>query len=89
MAPDRGFSIEEPGTEPQRYSDLLEVLPVKQKQLFWSNIWDLANNPDKLKEYDIEAIYGNAVYSRLRKGLIYVFKINPTGQVYPEIVPDI
>jgi len=89
MAPEQGFAIEEPGTEPQRYSDLLEVLPVKQKQLFWTNIWDLANNPDKLNKYDIEAIYGNAVYSRLRKGLIYVFKINATGQVYPEVVPDI
>ena len=89
MAPDQGFAIEEPGKEPQRYSDLLEILPVKQKQLFWSNIWDLANNPDKLKKHDIEAIYGNAVYSKLRKGLIYVFKINSTGQVYPEIVPDI
>lgn len=89
MAPEQGFAIEEPGAEPQRYSDLLEILPVKQKQLFWSNIWDLANNPDKLKKHDIEAIYGNAVYSRLRKGLIYIFKINPTGQVYPEVVPDI
>ena len=36
----------------------------------------------------IEAIYGNVVYSRLKKGLIYVFKVSPTGQVYPEIVPD-
>lgn len=89
MAPEQGFAIEEPGAEPQRYSDLLEVLPIKQRHLFWSNIWDLANNPDKLKQYDIEAIYGNAVYSRLRKGLIYIFKINPTGQVYPEVVPDI
>ena len=89
MAPEQGFAIEEPGAEPQRYSELLKVLPIKQKKLFWSNIWDLANDPDKLKEYDIEAIYGNAVYSRLRKGLIYVFKISPTGHVYPEVVPDI
>lgn len=89
MAPEQGFAIEEPGTEPQRYGDLLKLLPMKQKQLFWSNIWDLANAPDKLKEHDIEAIYGNAVYSRLREGLIYVFKINPAGQVYPEVVPDI
>jgi hypothetical protein len=56
--------------------------------MFWSNIWDLANDTKKLKEYDIEAVYGNAIYSRLRKGLIYVFKISPTGQVYPETVPD-
>lgn len=89
MAPERGFAIEKPGAEPQRYSDLLRLLPIKQKHLFWTNIWDLANDPDKLKEHDIEAIYGNAVYSRLRKGLIYVFKISPAGQVYPEVVPDI
>lgn len=88
MAPEEGFAIEEPGAEPKRYSDLLAALPVKQRQLFWSSIWDLANDTEKLKEYDIKAIYGNVVYSRLRKGLIYVFKISPTGQVYPEIVPD-
>ncbi len=88
MAPEEGFIIEQPGTEPQRYSDLLKALPIKQRQMFWSNIWDLANDPDKLKEHDIEAIYGNVVYSRLREGLIYVFKVSPTGQVYPEVVPD-
>jgi hypothetical protein len=88
MAPEEGFAIEEPGAEPERYSDLLSALPIKQRQIFWSSIWDLANDPEKLKEYDIEAIYGNAVYSRLRTGLIYVFKISSTGQVYPEVVPD-
>lgn len=88
MTPQEGFVIEEPGAEPERYSDLLSALPIKQRQIFWSSIWDLANDPEKLKEYDIEAIYGNAVYSRLRAGLIYVFKISSTGQVYPEVVPD-
>jgi hypothetical protein len=63
-------------------------LPIKQRQLFWSNIWDLANNPDNLQEYDIQAIYGNVVYSKLLPGLIYIFKISSTGQVYPEVVPD-
>ncbi|MHC4624356.1 MAG: hypothetical protein ACYS4W_10705 [Planctomycetota bacterium] len=87
-APEDGFLIEEPGVEPRRYADLLQVLPLQQRQLFWSNIWDLANDPEKLKQYDIKAIYGNVVYSRLRQGLIYVFKISPTGQVYPEVVPD-
>ncbi|MEK7996457.1 MAG: hypothetical protein AAB403_21865, partial [Planctomycetota bacterium] len=67
----------------------LKLLPAEQRQMFWSHIWDLANDPEKLARYDIEAIYGNAVYSKLRKGLIYVFKINSTGQVYPEVVPDI
>ena len=88
MAPQNGFAIESPGAEPQRYADLLSRLPIKQKELFWSNIWDLANDPEKLKQDGITAIYGNAVYTRLKQGLIYVFKISPTGQLYPEIVPD-
>jgi hypothetical protein len=89
MTPQQGFPIEEPGTEPQRYRDLLKELPIKQREMFWSSIWDLANDPEKLAAHDIEAIYGNVVYSKLRPGLIYVFKINSTGQVYPEVVPDI
>ncbi len=89
MTPQEGFAIEDPCTEPQRYRNLLKLLPAEQRQMFWSNIWDLANDPEKLAKYDIEAIYGNAVYSKLREGLIYVFKINSTGQVYPEVVPDI
>ena len=86
--PEEGFDIEEPGAEPQRYADLLEALPIEHRELFWSNIWDLANNPKMLEEYDIDAIYGNVVYSRLQEGLIYVFKISPTGQVFIEVVPD-
>jgi hypothetical protein len=89
MTPAEGFLIEEPGAEPQRYKDLLEALPIEHRKLFWSEIWELANDTEKLAEYDIDAIYGNAVYWKLREGLIYIFKINPSGQVYPEIVPDI
>ncbi|UCC99916.1 MAG: hypothetical protein JSW66_08540 [Phycisphaerales bacterium] len=89
MAPQEGFAIEEPGAEPQRYKDLLKLLPAEQRQMFWANIWELANDPGKLAQHDIEAIYGNAVYSKLREGLIYVFKINSAGQVYPEVVPDL
>jgi translation initiation factor 1 (eIF-1/SUI1) len=88
MAPQDGFAIEQPGAEPKRYSDLLSLLPVEQRQLFWLNIWELANDPEKLKQHDIEAIYGSVIYSKLRPGLIYVFKISPTGQVYPEVIPD-
>jgi len=89
MTPSEGFLIEEPGCEPQRYRDMLELLPAEERQMFWTHIWELANDPEKLKEYDIDAIYGNAVYTRLREGLIYIFKISPTGHVYPEVVPDI
>jgi len=89
MTPAQGFPIEEAGVEPRRYRDLLEALPMQERRTFWSNIWELANDTEKLAAYDIDAIYGNAIYSKLRKGLIYVFKISSTGQVYPETIPDI
>jgi len=88
-APQDGFAIEQPGAEPRRYADLLKALPLRHREMFWSEIWNLANDTEKLKEYDITAVYGNVVYSRLGEGLIYVFKITPTGQVFPEVVPDI
>jgi len=88
MSPSEGFAIEQAGAEPARYADLLRVLPIKQREVFWSGIWDLANDPERLKQYGVKAIYGNVVYSKLRPGLIYVFKISAAGQVYPEVVPD-
>jgi hypothetical protein len=87
-APQDGHAIEEPGAEPKRYEGLLKMLPIEQRQLFWSNIWDLANDPEQLKQHGIKAIYGNVLYHKLREGLIYVFKISPTGHLYPEVVPD-
>ena len=36
----------------------------------------------------LETIHSNAVYQRLRPGLIYVFKIGTDGQLYPETVLD-
>ena len=89
MAPSDGFPIEVHGLEPERYRGLLARLPIKQRELFWSEIWDLAHNKRALSEYGIEAVFGTAVYSELRPGLIYIFKVSATGQVYPEIIPDL
>lgn len=88
MAPRDAYLIEEPGAEPKRYRDLLETLPLQHRRLFWSHIWDLANDPDQLRRHGIKAIYGNVIYHKLRPGLIYVFKISPMGHLYPEVVPD-
>lgn len=85
-AASEGFVIEQPGGVPRRYEGLFEKLNVRERQMFWENIWSLANDPDRLKEYGIQAVYGNAIYSRLKPGLIYVFKITSSGQVYPEVI---
>jgi hypothetical protein len=86
--PQQGYPIEDFGTEPRRYADLLKELPVKKREIFWSSIWELANSPDKLAQYGITAIYGTVTYTQLKSGLIYIFRITPTGQVYPEVIPE-
>ncbi|MDD3277031.1 MAG: hypothetical protein PHP93_08290 [Kiritimatiellales bacterium] len=89
QSPADGFPIEEQGAEPARYAGLLSRLRMKDRAMFWNAIWDLANDPEALQQHGIKAIYGNAVYKKLKPGLIYVFKISPTGQLIPETVPDL
>ncbi|MEN6386472.1 MAG: hypothetical protein ABFD79_14935 [Phycisphaerales bacterium] len=89
MAPEAGFPIEDYGAQPQRYFEIFKDLPLRQRQVFWSALWDLANNPDQLAEYGITAIYGSVTYSQLRPKLIYIFRITPTGLLYPEVIPEL
>ena len=89
MSPSEGYDIETPGTHPERYAGLLRDLKLPEQKLFWEAIWDLGNDPEALRQHGISAIYGNAVYKRLRPGLIYVFKIGADGHVYPETVLDL
>jgi len=88
MTPAEGYEIESPDTIPARYGELMQELKLSDQKKFWTAIWDLANHPEALRDQGIKAIYGNAVYKRLRPGLIYVFKIGNDGQVYPETVLD-
>ena len=88
MSPSEGYDIETPGTHPERYAGLLRDLKLPEQKLFWESIWDLANDPEALRDLGIKAVYGNAVYKRLQPGLIYIFKIGTDGQVYPETVLD-
>ncbi len=87
--PNEGFAINPTGVEPARYQCLGRNLNFDDRQLFWDHIWDLANDPNQLKTYGIDAVYGSVVYHKLVPGLIYVFKINSTGTLYPEVVPDL
>lgn len=87
MNPEAGFPIEEEGTPPARYEDLSSKLSLEDRQMFWDEIWALSDDPERLREADVRAIYGNVVYKRLKPGLIYVFKIDASGGVFPEVVP--
>jgi hypothetical protein len=89
MQPEDGYPIEETGRVAQRYADICNKLSLQNKQLFWKEIWALSNNPQALAAVGVRAIYGNVVYHKLKPSLIYVFKISGTGNLYPEIVPDL
>ncbi len=85
--PQQGFDIEEPGKPSPRYAQLSKKLSIDDSRLFWREIWQLSNDPTKLEKSGIKAIFGNVVYKQLKPGLIYVFKVNATGGLYPETIP--
>ena len=89
QTPEQGFPIETPGRASPRYKALCEKLSIEEEQLFWDAIWELSNNPKKLEHLGIKAVYGNAVYRKLKPGLIYVFKASAVGEMHPEIIPDL
>ncbi len=89
MAPSDGYPIEMESRAPERYADFLVQLSLPEQEMFWDAVWQLADDPDILKKHGIKAVYGNAVYKKLRLGLIYVFKISANGRVFPETVPEI
>ena len=89
MRPEDGFAIEAEGDEPKRYADISSKFNLKDKELFWEEIWKLADDPESLAEYGVSAIYGNVVYRKVQPGLVYVFKISSTGSLYPEAIPDL
>lgn len=89
QTPAAGFPIEREGVQPKRYAEIFRKLSLEERRLFWSAIWDLANDPNRLAEFDIKAVNGHAVYKQLRPGLIYAFKVGNAGQFYVETVPDL
>lgn len=89
QAPADGYPIEMPGDEPRRYAGLLDRLSIKNKKLFWKDIWKLSDNPEALKKLGVRAINGHAVYKALRPGFIYVMKIDHSGGLFIESVPDL
>jgi hypothetical protein len=87
MAPENGVPLTmPPGEEPKRYADILEKLPVRDRRLFWSEVWQLANDRERLRRAGVRAVYGNAVYWQMRPGMRYLLKLDNSGRITPEVV---
>jgi len=85
MAPGQGKPIEPAGGAPERYYSISKTLRMKNREVFWEAIWSLANDPGRLSQYGVTAVFGNVNYIRMRPGRVYRFKIDGTGQIYPEV----
>jgi hypothetical protein len=85
-APDQGEAIAVPDSAPERYYAITKSLKVKDRDVFWQAIWSLANDPQRLSEYGITAVFGNAIYTKVQPNKVYLFKIGATGQIYPEVL---
>ena len=88
MKPEDGFPIETPGSELLRYSAISNALSRRDRALFWTEIWKLSNDPLRLQDAGITAVYGNDLYQQLKPGLIYLFRIGNNGQFYLETAPE-
>lgn len=84
--PEKGAAINQPGTAPERYHGITRTLKLRERSVFWDAIWALANDPHQLSAYGVTAVFGNAVYTRVEPGKVYLFKIGATGQIYPEVL---
>ncbi len=89
MRPEEGFVIHPEGAEPAHYANICKALSVRDRALFWEEIWALSNDPKRLEALGVSAVYGNVVYRQLRPGLIYVFKLSSTGTLWPEVIPEL
>jgi hypothetical protein len=89
MAPEEGFVLEQEGSEPAQYAKICGALSIRDRTLFWGEIWALSNDPKRLEPLGVTAIYGNVVYRQMKPGLIYVFKLSSTGALWPEVIPDL
>lgn len=89
MTPENGHPIDMPGSEPVRYAQICAKLSVKNRNMFWTEIWRLSDDPERLNRSGVQAVYGNAVYKKVKPGLIYRFKLDASGAFYPDTMPDL
>ncbi|MGC6423893.1 MAG: hypothetical protein ACON4O_02770 [Lentimonas sp.] len=85
-SPASGDLIDIPNEAPERYHAITKSLRMRDSDIFWEAIWELANDLEQLSEYGITAVFGNAIYTKMQEGQITLFKISPTGQIYPEVL---
>lgn len=86
QSPQSATPLNIPGKPLQRYEKTFRMLGPDDEAAFWTEIWLTAHDPSRLKDLGIIAIFGNAIYTQVRPGYLYVYKINASGEIYPEVL---
>jgi hypothetical protein len=88
QTPDSGHLLDDGQGAPARYQPIFgETFSAQRGELFWSALWDLAHDPDKLEQFGIETVFGNALAIEPRPGFLYTIKLSASGALLVEIAP--
>jgi hypothetical protein len=87
--PAAGVSLETKESFSGAYGDAFGSLFPGERAQFWNAVWSTAHDPDRLDALGIRAVFGEAVYTEMRPGILYVLRLTATGQIYVEAVPDL
>lgn len=81
--PADGFPLDSPGDAPTPYkaSKPFALFEQNFEQKLWNEFWQLANNPDLAKDRGVRAAHGQAVYTQLKPGFVYVIERRLTGEL--------
>ena len=87
QAPEDGYRLDE--TLPKAYEEIskacegtfLGFTVADHAEEFWNAIWDLANEPDKMKDLGIHSLQGKASSMKLEQGKRYKLTIGNRGRV--------
>ncbi|MDA7951354.1 MAG: hypothetical protein MPJ24_07675 [Pirellulaceae bacterium] len=86
QTPNEGFSLDPVGVRPSVYARNGEPSPFEQK--IWSDFWNISIDPAKAHELGIRAAHGEAVSTKLRKGMTYRFQLRASGGLTP-VIPKV
>ena len=75
--PSEGFPLDPSGSRPAVYSQGNEISPVERD--IWTNFWQYANNPAKMKQAGLRAVHGEAPSVRLEPGKLYKLELRASA----------
>jgi hypothetical protein len=77
--------LDREGQMPQAYA--AEKAPSAFERELWAQFWTLANDPAEARRRGLRALHGEAVSTKLRKGMVYAVTFRSTGELTIQPAP--